>query len=108
MIPKAVQNTDAIIEACSQSLADLGEKATPEWKEILESVIGIMENLKTQFFIKTNLAIPVTKACLKDATELQSLAADSDLSTIPEVLSRLQADLEKLLRQAKMDGISLT
>jgi len=108
MIPKAMQNADAIIEACNKSLADLGEKAKPEWNEILNSVISTMEKLKTQFFIKTNLAIPVTKACLKDATELQSLTAEADLSKLPEVLARLQADLEKLLRQAKMDGIALT
>ena len=108
MIPKGVQNADAIIEACNQSLADLGEKAKPEWKENLDNVINTMERLKTQFFIKTNLAIPVTKACLKDVSELQSLAAGGDLSGFPEVMARLQTDLKKLHRQAKMDGIALT
>lgn len=108
MIPKGLQNTDAIIEACSKALADLGNGAAPECKEIVTNVIGIMENLKTQFFVKTNLAIPVTNACLKDATELRRLASEGDRSKLPEVLARLQSSLENLLKRAKMDGIALT
>jgi len=105
---KAIENSDAIIETCNKILSELGDKAKPEWKETLESVISAIEKLKTQFFIKTNLAIPGTKACLKDATEIRSLITEGDLSKLPGVLSRLQASLEKLLSQAKMEGVALT
>ena len=58
--------------------------------------------------LKTNLAIPVTNACLKDANELKSLVEKQDLSAFPEALSRFQGNIEKLLKQAKMEGVIIT
>jgi len=107
MIPKGIETTNAIIEACQLTLAGL-DSADPEWKEVLQSVIEIMEDLKTKFFLKTNLAIPITNACLKDATELQSLVENHDLSGFPEALARFRGNMEKLLKQAKMDGLTIT
>jgi len=107
MIAKGIENANAIIEACQSQLAGL-ESADPEWKEVLQSVIEIIEDLKTKFFLKTNLAIPITNACRKDATELQSLVEKHDLSRFPEVLTRFRDNMEKLLKQAKMEGVIIT
>ena len=107
MIAKGIENVNAIIEACQLTLTGL-DSADPEWKEVLQSVIEIMEDLKINFFLKTNLAIPITNACRKDATELQSLVEKHDLSCFPEVLARFQGNMEKLLKQAKMDGVIIT
>ncbi len=108
MIPKGVQNADAIIEACQKTLAELDVKSEPEWKETLSNISSAIEKLKTVFFLKTNLAIPVTNVCLKDATELQSLVTEGDFSNFSEVLAQLRANVENLLKHAKMDGITLT
>jgi len=107
MTPKGIENANAIIEACKLTLAGL-DQADPEWKKVLQSTIEVMEDLKTKFFLKTNLAIPITNASRKDATELQSLVERHDLSRFPEVLARLQGNMEKLLKQAKMEGIIIT
>ena len=107
MIPKGIENANAVIEACKLTLAGL-DSANPEWKEVLQSIIEIMENLKTKFFLKTNLAIPITNACRKDATELQSLVEEHNLSCFTEVLARFRGNMEKLLKQAKMDGLIIT
>ena len=107
MIPKGIENANAIIEACKLTLAGL-DSADPEWKEVLQSVIEIMDDLKTKFFLKTNLAIPITNASRKDATELQSLVEEHDLSRFPEVLARFRGNMEKLLKDAKMDGVIIT
>ncbi len=107
MIPKGIENANAVIEACKLTLAGL-DSAAPEWKEVLQSIIEIMEDLKTKFFLKTNLAIPITNACRKDATELQSLVEKHNLSCFPEVLARFRDNMEKLLKQAKMDGVIIT
>ena len=107
MIPKGIENADAIIEACKLTLAGLGT-ADPESKEVLQSIIGVIEDLKTKFFLKTNLAIPITNACRKDATELQSLVDKHDLSAFSEVLARFRGNMEKLLKQAKMEGLVIT
>jgi len=107
MIPKGIENANAIIEACKLTLAGL-DSADPEWKEVLQSVIEIMEDLKTKFFLKTNLAIPITNASRKDVIELQSLMEKHDLSCFPEVLARFRGNMEKLLKQAKMDGVIIT
>jgi len=107
MIPKGIENANAIIEACKLTLAGL-DSADPEWKEVLQSVIEIMEDLKTKFFLKTNLAIPITNASRKDAIELQSLVEKHDLSCFPEVLAQFRGNMEKLLKQAKMDGLIIT
>ena len=108
MIPKGVQSADAITEVCQKTLAELGAKAEPEWKETLSNISSAMEKMKTTFFLKTNLAIPVTNVCLKDATELQSLVVKGDLSNFPEVLAQLRTNMENLLKHAKMEGITLT
>ena len=107
MIPKGIENADIIIESCKLILAGLGPADT-EWKEVLQSVIEIMGDMKTKFFLKTNLAIPITNACRKDVTELQSLVEKDDLSGFPEVLARFQGNMEKMLKQAKMDGVIIT
>ena len=108
MIPKGVQNADAIIEACKKTLTDLNAKAKPEWKETLNDIISVVENPKMKFFLKTTLAIPITNACLKDATELQSITAKGNLSKFPNVLTQLQVNGQKLLKHAKMEGVTLT
>jgi len=107
MIAKGMENTNAIIEACQLTLASL-DSVDPESKEVLESIVEIMEGLKINFFLKTNLAIPITNACRKDATELQSLVQKRDLSCFPEVLTRFRGNMEKLLKQAKMEGVIIT
>ncbi len=107
MVPKGIENANAIIEACKLTLAGLDSGDT-KWKEVLQSVIEVMEDMKTKFFLKTNLAIPITNASRKDATELQSLVEKHDLSRFPEVLARLRGNMEKLLKQAKMEGIIIT
>jgi len=107
MIPKGIETANAIIEACKLTLAGL-DSADPEWKEVLQSVIELLEDLKTKFFLKTNLAIPITNACRKDATELQSLVEKHDFSRFPEVLARFRGNMEKLLKQAKMEGVIIT
>ncbi len=107
MVPKGIENADAVIEACKLTLAGL-DPVDPEWKELLQGIIKVMEDLKTKFFLKTNLAIPITNASRKDATELQSLVEKHDLSRFPEVLARLRGNIEKLIKQAKMEGIIIT
>ena len=107
MIPKGIENADAIIEACTSALAGL-DAAEPEWKEVLQSAIAALEGLKTKFFLKTNLAIPLTNACRKDAGDLRLLVEKKDLSGFPEALARFRASMEKLLKQADMEGITIT
>jgi predicted metal-dependent hydrolase len=107
MIAKGIENANEIIEDCKRALAGL-DSAEQEWKEILQSIITIMEDLKTKFFLKTNLAIPITNACRKDAAELLSLVENHDLSRFPEVLGRFRENMEKLLKQANMDGVIIT
>jgi hypothetical protein len=107
MIPKGIENADAIIEACKLTLAGL-DSAEPEWKEVLQSVISALEELKTKFFLKTNLAIPVTNASRKTVAELQSMVEKKDLSGFPEALAEFRSSIEKLLKQANMEGITIT
>lgn len=107
MSTKGEENTDAIIEACRDVLAALVDPK-PEWKEILEAAVTSLETLKPMFFLKTNLAVPVTDACLKDTEELKELADKQDLAAFGEALAGFQTDIEKLLAQSKMKGIILT
>ena len=107
MIPKGIENADAIIESCRLTLTGL-DSAEPEWKEVLQSVISAIEELETKFFLKTNLAIPITNTCRKDAVELQSLVEKQDLSGFPETLERFRVNVEKLFKQANMEGITIT
>jgi hypothetical protein len=108
MTPKGVQNAEAIIGACNKALTDLGEQAEPECKELLTGVVTTLETMKTRFFLKTNLAIPVTNACRKDAADLQTAADGGDLSGVADALARFRTSADKLFKQAKMDGIALT
>ncbi len=108
MIPKGVENADTIIAVCQKVQAELGARAKPEWTATLDDIVGTLEDMKKKFFLKTNLATPVTNTCRKIATELQSVATEGDLSRFPEVLKQLVAEMENLLKQAKMDGITLT
>ena len=107
MIPKGVENADAIIAACQATLAAL-DGAEPEWKEVLGSVVTALEELKTKFFLKTNLAIPISNVCRKDADELQGLAEKQELSGFGDVLTRFRGNIEKLLKQSNMEGIVIT
>ena len=107
MLSKGIENANAVIAACKLTLAGL-DSADPQWKVVLQSSIEIMEDLKTKFFLKTNLAIPITNACRKNATELQSLVEKHDLACLSEVLVRFRGNMEKLLKQAKMDGLIIT
>ena len=108
MVPKGIENADAIIETSRQTLAALGSTANPEWRECLESVISVIEDMKTKFFLKTNLAIPITNTCRKDAAELQSLVAGGDLARFSQVLDRFRNNMETLLKRAKMEGVIIT
>ena len=108
MLPKGLSNADAIIEACKKMLQDLGEEAKPEWKEILNHTIATIEDMKGKFFIKTNFAIPVTNALLKDVIAAQAIAASGDLGRMPEATAKMKASLENLIQRGKMDGVSLT
>lgn len=107
MGPKGVANADVIIEACKTILKGMNAD-NPEWTEILQSVVDVLEGLKPKFFLKTNLSIPVTNKCKKDALELQEIAASDDLARFPEVLGNLKTNMEKLLKEAKMDGVIIT
>jgi hypothetical protein len=107
MIPKGIENADAIIASCRSIIASLNSQE-PEGKEVLQSVIDILEDMKNKFFLKTNLAIPTTNACKKDIVELQSIVEGADLSRFSEVMTRFRGNLEKLLKNAKMDGVIIT
>ena len=108
MVPKGVQNLDAALAACSSILDGLKPDSDPEWKEILESIGTVGQNLKTKFFLKTNLAIPATSACRKNALELLEVASNGETGRFPEVLEKLKGSVEKLLEGADMGGIVIT
>ncbi len=107
MIAKGIENADSIIEYCRLTIAGL-DSQEPEGKEVLQSVIDILEDMKKKFFLKTNLAIPPTNACRKDIVELQSIVEGADLSRFAEVMDKFRGNLEKLLKNAKMDGVIIT
>ncbi len=107
MIAKSIENADTIIEACKSAIAGLDSRE-PEGKAVLQSAIDVLEDMKSKFFLKTNLAIPPTNACKKDAIELQSIVEAGDLSRFPELMVRFRDNMEKLLRHAKMDGVIIT
>ena len=107
MIAKGIENADAIIAACKTTISSL-DSINAESKEVLESIVDILENMKTKFFLKTNLAVPITNAVRKNAVELQSLAEKQDLSSFPNALSNLRSSMEKLLKEASMDGLIIT
>ncbi len=108
MVPKGVQNLEAALTACRNIIDSLSPDADPEWKDILSSIVAIGQDLKAKFFLKTNLAIPATSACRKNALELEQIASGADLSRLPEVLDRLKSSVKKLLEGADMGGIVIT
>jgi hypothetical protein len=107
MIAKGIENADSIIESCRLIIAGV-DSQEPEGKEVLQSGIDILEDMKKKFFLKTNLAIPPTNACKKDAIELQSIVEGGDLSRFPELIDRFRGNMEKLLKHAKMEGVIIT
>lgn len=108
MLPRGLVNADAIVAACNKTLQVLGDKAKPEWVDTLKNTAAMMEDMKSKFFIKTNFAIPVTNALLKDVNGVQSIASSGDLAAITEAIARVKASLENLAQRGKMDGVSLT
>ena len=107
MSTRGEENTDVIIEACRAILAAL-VNPEPEVKEALEGVVTALEKLKTLFFLKTNLAVPITNTCRKDAEELKGLAEKQDLAAFGEAFPRFQTNIEKLLKQSNMEGLIIT
>ncbi len=107
MSTKGEENTDVIIEACQAILATL-VNPEPEWKGALGGVITALEKLKTLFFLKTNLAVPISNVCRKDAEELKELAEKQDLPAFGEAFPRFQTNIEKLLKQSNMEGLIIT
>jgi len=108
MIPKGIENAEAIVSACRQTVTALGPSAETGWIEVLESVDEALEELKTKFFLKTNLAVPITNACRRDAKELEDLAGRGELEPFPQVLERFRTNVTKLLKNAQMDGLIIT
>ncbi len=107
MIAKGIENSDTILESCKFIIAGLDSQEA-EGKEVLQSAIEILEDMKKKFFLKTNLAIPPTNACKKDVIEIQSIVDGGDLSTFPELIVRFRGNMEKLLKNAKMEGVIIT
>ena len=108
MPAKGAQNVEATIAELKKTLASLGDKAKPEWQMSLNNIIQKLEDMKDLFFMKSNIAVPATGACLKDATELSSLAAAGNTSSFPEALVRLQTSMDNLIDRSSLDGVSLT
>ena len=108
MTPKGVQNLEAALAACRNILDGLGPDSDRDWKEILSSIVSVGQDLKNKFFLKTNLAIPASNACRKNALELEEIAAGGDESRFSEVLDKLKGSMETLLEGADMGGITIT
>ena len=108
MPPKGLQNTDEIISLCNDTQAKLGDAIEADWKEVLDSVVEILEGMKPKFFLKTNPAVPVTNAIRKDAAALKELAEAGNAQGIPDAVEKLKGSMEKLLSAAKMEGIIIT
>ena len=108
MPPKGIENAEAITTACEKTLARLDSTGDPEWREVLESVVDIMEQMKPKFFLKTNPAIPITNKCRKDVEELQAITDSGDLNGFPLVLERFRKNMEDLLKRSSMEGVIIT
>ena len=108
MPPKGLLNTDEIISLCGETQAVLGNAIEPGWKEVLDSIVDILESLKPKFFLKTNPAVPITNACKNDAAALKELAVAGNTAAIPDAIDKFKSDMEKLLGLAKMEGIIIT
>lgn len=108
MPPKGIANTDEIIAMCNETQTVLGEVIEADWKEVLTSVVEILEGMKSKFFLKTNPAVPITNAIKKAATALKDAATAGDIAAIPGALEQLKSSMEKLLKAGKMEGIIIT
>ena len=108
MPAKGVQNTDEIIALCNETKSVLGSAIEPAWKEVLGSVVEILEGMKPMFFLKTNPAVPITNALKKEAAALKETAEAGNTGAFPEALEKFRAAMEKLLKAAKMEGIIIT
>ena len=108
MPPKGIMNTDEIIAMCNETQTVLGEVIEADWKEVLTSVVEILEGMKSKFFLKTNPAVPITNAIKKAATALKDAATAGDIAAIPGALEQLKSSMEKLLKAGKMEGIIIT
>ena len=107
MSTKGEENTDLIIESCQEVLATLVDPK-PEWEEVLATTVAALGKLKTLFFLKTNLAVPITNACRKDTEQLKELADKQDFAAFDEVFAGFQKNIKKLLEQSNMKGLILT
>jgi hypothetical protein len=108
MVPKGIQNAGAVRRICEDVLDRLDPTADPRWKEILSDIAKALDQLESKFYLKTNLAVPVTNACRKSAEELADLTGSGGMDRFPEVLEQLKANVEKLLKGANMEGIIIT
>ena len=108
MKPKGVENAEAVVGACRRALAALGPSRSDEWAKTLESVMQAMESLQGRFFLKTNPAIPATKACRRDAEEVERLVRGVEQAQAAAALERLKRSVEQTLKAAKMEGIIIT
>ena len=108
MPPIGVQNTDEIIALCNETQSVLGSAIEPAWKEVLDSVVQILEGMKSKFFLKTNPAVPITNALKKEAVALKETAEAGNAGAFPEALEKFRTVMEKLLKAAKMEGIIIT
>jgi hypothetical protein len=108
MPPKGLANTDEIIAICGEITNALGDAVEPAAKEVLDSIVEILEGMKPKFFLKTNPAVPVTNALKKAAAALKDTAEAGDSQAVPGAIEQLRTSMEKLLKAAKMDGIILT
>ncbi|MFC1899131.1 hypothetical protein ACFLXP_02230 [Chloroflexota bacterium] len=107
MIPKGLENVENVITVCQAILADLALDKAGE-KEALESIVKTLEGMRTNFYLKTNFAIPVTNVCLRSAKELQAVQEKKDDASFPDVLAKFRAAVEKLLDEGKMEGVIVT
>ncbi len=107
MSTKGEENTDVIIESCQEVLATLVDPKQ-EWEAALTTTVAALEKMKTLFFLKTNLAVPITNTCRKDTERLKELADKQDLAAFDEVFAGFQINIKKLLEQSNMKGLILT
>jgi len=108
MPAKGVQNTDEIIALCNETQSALGSAIEPAWKEVLDSVVEILDGMKSKFFLKTNPAVPITNALKKDAVVMKEAAETGKADAFREALEGFRGSMEKLLKAAKMEGIIIT
>lgn len=107
MKPKGIENVETIIAACQKTMESLepDDKAAKDW---LSSAIGVLEQMKDKFFLKTNPAVPVTNRCRRDAEELQSAAGSGDKTRFAATWEQFKKDMDDLLKRSSMEGVIIT